>query len=91
MTSDKKAVLISKPEPGFTEEARQHNVQGLVRLSVVLSSNGQVKDPYILQTLSHGLTLKAMQAVLKIKFVPAMKDGRPVSQFATIEYSFNFI
>ncbi len=89
--TDKKAVLILKPEPGYTEEARRYNVQGTVRLRVVLSSDGQVKDLYIVQSLSHGLTFMAMQAVLKIKFVPAMKDGRPVSQFATIEYSFNLI
>ena len=35
-----KAVLLSKPEPGFTEEARKNNVMGTVKLRLVLCGVG---------------------------------------------------
>ncbi len=38
----RKASIIAKPEPGYTEEARKNNVTGEVLLRVVLSSNGTV-------------------------------------------------
>jgi hypothetical protein len=35
------------------------------------------------------LTEKAISAARMIKFMPAMKDGRAVSQYIQIEYNFN--
>jgi TonB family protein len=37
------------------------------------------------------LTEKAIAAAKKIKFTPAEKDGRPVSQYVTLEYNFHII
>jgi hypothetical protein len=39
--------------------------------------------------LPYGLTEKAIAAARQIRFQPAMKDGRAVSQFIQIEYNFN--
>jgi outer membrane biosynthesis protein TonB len=39
--------------------------------------------------LPDGLTEKAMEAARRIQFTPAEKDGRRVSQYATINYNFN--
>ena len=39
--------------------------------------------------LPHGLTERAIAAARNIKFVPATKDGRPVSMHIQLEYSFN--
>ncbi|HWS54681.1 MAG TPA: hypothetical protein VN228_11160, partial [Pyrinomonadaceae bacterium] len=36
-----RARIISKPEPGFTEEARRENVTGVVRLKAVFSASGR--------------------------------------------------
>jgi protein TonB len=84
-----KAVIISKPEPGFTEEARKNNVTGLVRLRAVLSSGGAVQNISVVKGLPDGLTEKAIAAARNIKFRPAQKDGRTVSQYVTLEYNFN--
>jgi TonB family protein len=84
-----KAVIISKPEPGFTEEARKNNVTGLVRLRAVLSSGGAVQNIAVIKGLPDGLTEKAIAAARSIKFRPAQKDGRTVSQWVTLEYNFN--
>ncbi len=85
---DKKATILSKPEPGFTEEARRKNIQGVVLLSAILSSTGKVTNVEVLQGLPAGLTEKAIKAVRKVRFVPAEKDGKPVSIRVKFEYSF---
>ncbi|HEV7891820.1 MAG TPA: energy transducer TonB [Pyrinomonadaceae bacterium] len=84
-----RAVIISKPEPGFTEEARTQNVTGTVRLRAVLSASGEVTGISIVKGLPAGLTEKAISAARQIKFRPATKDGHTVSQYVTLEYNFN--
>lgn len=84
-----KAVLTYKPEPGYTEEARKNQTTGVVRISMVLASSGQVTNIKAIGSLPNGLTEKAITAAHQIKFTPAMKNGRPVSMYTTIEYVFN--
>ncbi len=85
----RKAVITFKPEPQFTEEARKNNVTGLVKLRLLLGSSGQVSSISVVKGLPDGLTEKAIAAARRIKFRPAEKDGRPVSQWVTLEYNFN--
>jgi TonB family protein len=84
-----KAALVWKPEPHYTEEARRNQVTGTVRLRLVLSPSGKITDIVALTLLPDGLTEKAALAASHIKFIPAEKDGRKVSQYVTIEYNFN--
>lgn len=83
-----RAVVLSRPEPEYTGIAREEGVEGRVILRLVLAADGQVKHIFVLRGLSHGLTEKAVAAARRIRFKPATKDGRPVSQFATIMYDF---
>ena len=85
----KRAIITAKPEPGFTEEARKFNVTGVVRLRAILSASGKVQAIIIVKGLPHGLTRKALTAAQGVRFEPAQKDGRVVSQFVTFEYNFN--
>jgi hypothetical protein len=36
-----------------------------------------------------GLTEQAIKAARRIKFIPATKDGQPVSTYIQLEYNFN--
>ncbi|MCA1620850.1 MAG: TonB family protein [Acidobacteria bacterium] len=85
----KKAVLTRKPEPGFTEQARRFWVTGTVRLRAILWAGGEVRQIAVVRGLPHGLTQKAIAAARAIKFEPAQKGGRPVSQYVVLEYHFN--
>jgi TonB family protein len=84
-----KARILSKPEPQYTIEARQNDVSGTVILKVVLGADGVVRNIRAISGLPYGLTERAIAAARQIRFSPAMKDGRPVSQSITIEYNFN--
>src|SRR5205085_7250889 len=84
-----KALILSRPEPQYTEEARQNQVTGTVVLKAVFSSSGEVTNISAVRSLPYGLTERAMAAARTIKFSPAMKDGRAVSQYIQLEYNFN--
>lgn len=84
-----RAVITFKPEPSFTERARNHNVRGVVRLRAVLGADGRVRNIIALKRLPDGLTEMAIAAAQRIKFTPATINGQPVSQFVVLEYHFN--
>lgn len=84
-----RARITSKPEPEYTPLARQHDIHGTVILRVVLAANGEVRNIRAVSGLPYGLTEKAIAAVRRLRFIPAQKDGRPVSQSVLIEYNFN--
>jgi len=84
-----RARVLSKPEPQYTEEARRDQISGTVILSVVFSRTGQVTNIRALQPLCCGLTEKAIAAARQIRFVPATREGNPVSVRMQLEYNFN--
>ena len=84
-----RARLLFKPEPQYTEEARRNQITGTVMLRVIFSSTGEVVQIRAVRTLPFGLTERAIAAARQIRFVPAMKGGRPVSVFMQLEYNFN--
>ena len=85
---DTRAVIISKPNPKYTREARRMGVQGYVVLKVLLSSKEGIDRVRVVRRLPFGLTENAIQAACEIKFTPAIKDGQAVAQWFTAEYPF---
>lgn len=86
---DQRARLLSKPEPQYTEEARRNQVSGTVMLRAIFASSGEVIQIRALNTLPFGLTERAIAAAHQIRFVPAIKNGQPVSVYMQLEYNFN--
>ena len=87
--ADRKVVVLTKPEPSYTESARQAGTKGVVVLKAVFASTGGIRDIEVLSGLPFGLTEKALAAVKQIRFVPAMKNGQLVSVNLQLEYHFN--
>ena len=85
---DGKALLIMKPEPAYTDSARNKKITGTVVLKVIFASNGNVENILTTRALPEGLTERAIEAARKIKFIPAMKDGKFVSMWMQLEYNF---
>ena len=86
---NRKVRIAMKPQPMYTEQARQHSVTGTVILKVVFSFTGDVNNIRIVSGLPFGLTERAIDAAKEIKFIPALKDGRFVSVWMQLEYNFN--
>jgi TonB family protein len=86
---NERARVLSKPEPQYTEEARRSGITGTVILRVVFSRTGEVTNIRAVQPLGGGLSEKAIGAARQIRFVPAKKNGQPVSMYMQLEYNFN--
>jgi TonB family protein len=86
---DRKPLIIMRPEPSYTETARQNGITGTVVLKVVFNSSGAVTGIRTVSDLPMGLTERAITAARQIKFMPASKDGKFVSMWIQLEYNFN--
>ena len=84
-----KARVLAKPEPVYTEAARQARITGTVVLRAVFSEDGRVRHIIVIKGLPYGLTEQALIAARGIRFTPAMLDGVPVSMFIQLEYNFH--
>ncbi len=76
------------PDPDYSEEARRAKYQGTVVLWVVVGADGRPRDTRIQRSLGMGLDEKALEAVRRWKFEPAMKDGKPVAVQINVEMNF---
>lgn len=83
-----KAVIVLSPQPIFTVEARKKQIQGVVRISAILGADGIVRNVKVIKGLQNGLDERAISAAQRVRFFPARKDGKPVSQYVTFEYNF---
>ncbi|HEX5886840.1 MAG TPA: energy transducer TonB [Pyrinomonadaceae bacterium] len=85
---DVKAQVTAKPEAAYTREARRVGVQGNVILRVLLLANGKLDRVRVVRRLPYGLTENAIRAACEVKFKPAVKAGKEVSQWVTLQYPF---
>ena len=81
-------VVLAKPLPGYTAEARQLKIEGDVTLQVRFLATGQVEVLRVIAGLGHGLDEQAKLAAARIQFKPATKDGHAVDQVSIIHVTF---
>ena len=82
------AHLLETPAAEYKADAQALRVHGEVRLRLVLAADATVKDVFPIKSLPYGLTEAAMKAARQIKFEPAIRNGKPASQFITLVYEF---
>lgn len=81
-------VLLNKPKPGYTEEARRMKIEGDVVLQVRFTASGQVEVLRVISGLGYGLDQLAQDAARRIQFKPPTRDGRPVDEVTMIHVTF---
>jgi TonB family protein len=79
---DHKALIVFQPNLPFT------GAVGVIKLKLALSSSGEVTKIEVEKKLDKETNAKAIEAARFIRFLPAERGGRVVSQWANIEYSF---
>jgi TonB family protein len=80
--------VLKSVVPKFSEEARRAKYQGVCLISLIVDAHGMPQNVHVTRGLGMGLDEKAIEAVSRFRFKPAMKDGRPVASYATIEVNF---
>jgi TonB family protein len=81
--------VTHSPDPELSEEARKKGYGGTCVLILVVDTKGLPQDIKVTRAAGMGLDEKAIEAVRKWKFKPAMKDGVPVAVKINIEINFN--
>ncbi|PYX09492.1 MAG: hypothetical protein DMG88_05885 [Acidobacteria bacterium] len=82
------AEITFKPNPVYTEEARQLKLQGEVLLEVMFGANGQLHVNRVVRGMGHGLDEAAVTAANQMRFKPALHNGVPVDSTAVVHVVF---
>jgi TonB family protein len=80
--------ITFKPNPTYTDEARQLKLEGEVLLEVMFGANGQLHVNRVVRGLGHGLDEAAIAAANRMRFKPAMRTGTPVDSTAIVHVVF---
>jgi protein TonB len=83
-------VLLHQVEPTYTSDAMVAKIQGVVRLSVVVRTDGTVGDVEVVRSLDqrYGLDDQAVKAAKAWRFKPGLRQGQPVDVRVTILLEF---
>jgi periplasmic protein TonB len=84
-----------KPKPTqmigaqYPDAARTHELEGVVRVKLILNAEGEVIDAEIVKGLGFGLDEAALDAARRWAFKPATRCGKPVETSITIGMRFS--
>jgi protein TonB len=81
-------VALNQVEAEFSDEARRAKYQGVCIISLIVDAQGNPQNPRVVRALGMGLDEKALEAVRKYKFKPAMKGNTPVPVMISVEVNF---
>ena len=78
--SDGEYLPIMKVQPNYPQRALARGIEGFVMLEFVVTENGNVRDPVVIEAQPPGIfNGAAIQAALKFKYKPKIVDGEPVA------------
>jgi TonB family protein len=83
--------ILYKPNPRYSAEGRERKIQGDVVLEVIFLASGQMKVTRVVSGLGFGMDDEAIHAAQRIRFTPAMRDGKPVDSPARIRIEFRLV
>lgn len=83
--------LIHVVEPDFDPKSEEAFTSGVVRIQIVVTHEGAVRDPKVVAGLNERQDKKAVEAVLQWRFQPASRHGQPVNVRATVEVNFHLL
>jgi TonB family protein len=82
------AKLVKQVMPVYPAAARQAGTSGVVRLSVIITKEGRVRDIRVVTGPGRDLDVAAMQAVSQWVYQPTLLNGEPVEVVTTVDVNF---
>ena len=83
--------ILYKPNPAYSAEGRDRRIQGDVGLEVIFLASGQIKVTRVVSGLGFGMDDEAIHEAQRIRFTPAIRDGKPVDISARIRIEFRLV
>jgi TonB family protein len=81
--------ILNKPRPGYTDRARSKRITGTITLLVEFGADGRIGHILVLRSLEPSLDEAVIKAAREIKFVPPTRNGIPIGNVRSIEYTFS--
>jgi TonB family protein len=88
---DIEPMLIYKIEPDYPPEASKKMVRGEVILQILVHKDGSTEVLSVLKSLPYGCVEAAIEAAVKWRFKPALKEGQPVDAIGIITVEFKLL
>lgn len=76
---------------GYPEQARDNGIQGKVVLRILVDKNGHYLKHKVVSNPDLVLTEAVEKHIEKVRFQPAMKDGKPVKYWVNIPFHFKLL
>jgi len=80
--------IIKLERPKYPPRAMSMNKGGAVVLRLVIDKDGSLRSVDVEKDAGYGFDEAAVEAALRSRFSPAVKDGRPVGCVALLPYRF---
>jgi protein TonB len=81
---------LQRIPPQYPRDAARAGITGWVQLEVLVNADGSVRSAKVLDAKPRGIfEASAVQAVMRWKFKPKIKDGQPIEQKGAQKIEFN--
>ncbi len=88
----RKLRVVEMRPPSYPPSARRLGIEGIVRVRVLVGTDGKVIQALVVKTSGHeALDAAALEAVVDWRFEPAQLDGEPVRSWASVPIAFKLI
>jgi TonB family protein len=82
------ATLLRQTKPVYPPELQQAGVEGTVMLRAIISKDGAVLSPQVINSVDSRLAKAALDAVSQWQYQPALLNGEPVEILTNIDVAF---
>lgn len=81
---------LQRIPPQYPRDAARSGITGWVQLEVLVNADGSVRSAKVIDAKPRGIfEASAVQAVMRWKFKPKIKDGQPIEQKGSQKIEFN--
>lgn len=81
-------VRKNEVKPEYTQEMAENSVEGVIRANILVDVDGTVQQVVVLNDLGFGTKKAVYDACLKLRYEPALLDGKPVAVWYSISFRF---
>ncbi|MDO5575824.1 MAG: energy transducer TonB [Fibrobacter sp.] len=78
-------------KPEYTKEMLEKKIEGVIRVKILIDTDGKVKKAIALNDLGYGSGKKVHEACLKLEFEPALAGQTPVAVWYLIRFRFEML
>jgi TonB family protein len=80
--------LLQQTRPEYPAELQQAGIEGVVRLRAIISKEGTVLNPQVINSVDPRLAKAALDSVSQWRYQPSLLNGQPVETVTNIDVAF---